>query len=289
MAKIYKLEVRGQYNDILMVTDGINGVKINNVHIIKEGREILNSAQLATHLSSGYGVSGAHSEKKMQNMDIVKKNKENLDFTKPYFVSIDGENHLYLTVTKDTYQLIRCSDSIKNGGVLKVGILTEYGFIMVAKYDNIERYLGIEKVTKDFRLVLEGARSYKLEDCMESLKTVCEMKAKVESAMETKEKYIKEEHPKFEKIRESIISYVEKDFEGVVPNAMDFDNLEGGEDSEDFRTCTVCGKRMYDGFVIESGEGYCCDDECLNTEMSKKEWQDLYDNGEGDSYWTTFY
>ena len=52
------------------------------------------------------------------------------------------------------------------------------------------------------------------------------------------------------------------------------------------RECTACGKGMNEGYCIESGIEYYCSDACLHTEITPEEWLELYNDGEGDSYWT---
>lgn len=52
------------------------------------------------------------------------------------------------------------------------------------------------------------------------------------------------------------------------------------------RVCSECGKLMTSGFVIENGLNYYCSDECLLKNMSWSEYEELYDDGFGDSYWT---
>lgn len=52
------------------------------------------------------------------------------------------------------------------------------------------------------------------------------------------------------------------------------------------RECTACGKGMNEGYCIESGMEYYCSDACLHTEITPEEWLELYNDGEGDSYWT---
>jgi hypothetical protein len=42
---------------------------------------------------------------------------------------------------------------------------------------------------------------------------------------------------------------------------------------------------MNEGYVIESREWYCSD-ECLHKHVSHEEFLELYDDGDGDSYWT---
>lgn len=52
------------------------------------------------------------------------------------------------------------------------------------------------------------------------------------------------------------------------------------------RTCTECGKEMTKGYCIENGIEYYCSEECLHKNISEEEFNELYDKGNGDSYWT---
>ena len=45
---------------------------------------------------------------------------------------------------------------------------------------------------------------------------------------------------------------------------------------------------MYEGFCIESGLEYYCSEECLNKNLPEEEYAKLYDEGRGDSYWTSW-
>ena len=58
------------------------------------------------------------------------------------------------------------------------------------------------------------------------------------------------------------------------------------ENEENKRTCSECNKEMYSGYVIENGMEYYCSDECLHKNYTEEEFEELYDNGNGDSYWT---
>jgi hypothetical protein len=55
------------------------------------------------------------------------------------------------------------------------------------------------------------------------------------------------------------------------------------------RTCEKCGKGMIEGFVIDGGMSYYCSEECLHKDVSPEEWEQLYNEGDGDSYWTEWY
>lgn len=54
----------------------------------------------------------------------------------------------------------------------------------------------------------------------------------------------------------------------------------------EYRICWECGKKMYEGYCIEGGLFYYCSDECLEENMTMSEYEELYNDGDGDSYWT---
>ena len=57
---------------------------------------------------------------------------------------------------------------------------------------------------------------------------------------------------------------------------------------ESIRFCSHCGKEMTQGYVVNAGDEYYCSDECLHKHYSEQEWEEMYDDGNGDSYWTEF-
>lgn len=59
-------------------------------------------------------------------------------------------------------------------------------------------------------------------------------------------------------------------------------------DLEHIRVCSECGKPMYEGYCIEDGAEYYCSDECLHKNLSDKQYEKLYDEGRGNSYWTSW-
>jgi len=54
------------------------------------------------------------------------------------------------------------------------------------------------------------------------------------------------------------------------------------------RECDECGKGMNEGYLIDNGYKYYCSDECLHKNMTPEEWLELYNDGDGDSCWTTW-
>lgn len=60
-------------------------------------------------------------------------------------------------------------------------------------------------------------------------------------------------------------------------------------DTENLRICSECGKAFQEGFMVEGGLEYYCSDECLHKHYTEEEWLEMYDNGNSQSCWTTFY
>ena len=54
------------------------------------------------------------------------------------------------------------------------------------------------------------------------------------------------------------------------------------------RECTACSAGMNEGYCIGDGMEHYCSDACLHTEITHEEYMELYDDGEGDSYWTAW-
>lgn len=54
----------------------------------------------------------------------------------------------------------------------------------------------------------------------------------------------------------------------------------------EIRQCDVCKAYMIEGCCVENGEAYYCSQECMYQEMTQEEFDELYDNGEGSTYWT---
>jgi len=61
-----------------------------------------------------------------------------------------------------------------------------------------------------------------------------------------------------------------------------------GLDEEHYRICSECGRVMFKGYCIDNGAEYYCSDECLHKNMTQEEFDALYDDGRGDSYWTSW-
>ena len=62
------------------------------------------------------------------------------------------------------------------------------------------------------------------------------------------------------------------------------------EKEEGFRICSHCGEEMIEGYCINGGEEYFCNDECLEATHTKEEITNMAIGADNsDSYWTTWY
>ena len=59
-------------------------------------------------------------------------------------------------------------------------------------------------------------------------------------------------------------------------------------DLEHIRVCSECSKPMTEGYCIENGAEYYCSEECLHKNLTNEEYENLYDEGRGDSYYTSW-
>ncbi|EQK39998.1 hypothetical protein C672_3505 [[Clostridium] bifermentans ATCC 638] len=78
-------------------------------------------------------------------------------------------------------------------------------------------------------------------------------------------------------VEPKILEYIEN----LLLDYLENDNIE-------VRKCDVCNSYMIEGYCIEEGTSYYCTDECMLTEMTIEEFNNLYADGEGDSYFTTW-
>lgn len=69
-------------------------------------------------------------------------------------------------------------------------------------------------------------------------------------------------------------------------NAEFWENLS--EELDCFRICDECGKPMIEGYVVDGCNTYCSED-CLHKHITEEEFISLFDNGNGDTYYTNWY
>lgn len=55
---------------------------------------------------------------------------------------------------------------------------------------------------------------------------------------------------------------------------------------DETRTCTECGAKMTQGYCVNGGEEYYCTDECLHKHYTPEEREEMYGDGDTDSYRT---
>lgn len=57
---------------------------------------------------------------------------------------------------------------------------------------------------------------------------------------------------------------------------------------ENKRYCSICGKEMTEGYYNEDEFQYYCSEECLHKDYTDEEYNELYDNGNGNFYYTSW-
>ena len=55
------------------------------------------------------------------------------------------------------------------------------------------------------------------------------------------------------------------------------------------RICEICNRPMIEGYCIDDGREHYCSDECLHHRYRNEEFETMYDNGNGNSYWTVWW
>lgn len=81
----------------------------------------------------------------------------------------------------------------------------------------------------------------------------------------------------------------EKFGERIVNRKSDVSILENlGEELECFSICGECGNPMIKGYLVDGCDCYCSAD-CLHKHLTDEEFNELYDDGNGNTYWTTWF
>jgi len=86
----------------------------------------------------------------------------------------------------------------------------------------------------------------------------------------------------------------EEYFKFVASMRFDLDNmlateyLNINEVGKDERFCSNCERPMKEGFYFESDDTQYCGEDCLKKVISWKAYLKIYDNGNGDAYWTNW-
>lgn len=76
---------------------------------------------------------------------------------------------------------------------------------------------------------------------------------------------------------------------GIVSHSTKAEFWENlSEELDCFRICDECGKPMIEGYVVDGRNTYCSED-CLHKHITEEEFNRLFDNGSGDTYYTNWY
>lgn len=59
-------------------------------------------------------------------------------------------------------------------------------------------------------------------------------------------------------------------------------------EDEEKRYCDICKKEMTEGYYNEDDFKYYCSDKCLLVDYTYEEYEELYNDGNGNFYWTTW-
>ena len=77
--------------------------------------------------------------------------------------------------------------------------------------------------------------------------------------------------------------------EGILSHTKDENFWELlSEQLDCFRICEECGTPMIEGYVVNGCATYCSQ-ECLHKHISDEDYYSQDNDGEGDTYWTTWY
>lgn len=77
--------------------------------------------------------------------------------------------------------------------------------------------------------------------------------------------------------------------QGILSHTTDIEFWNSlNEHLDCFRVCEECGKPIIEGYVVDGCENYCSE-ECLHKHISEEDFDALYNDGNGDTYWTTWY
>ena len=76
---------------------------------------------------------------------------------------------------------------------------------------------------------------------------------------------------------------------GILSHTLEDDFWKSlSEHLDCFRVCDECGRPMIEGYVVDGCDTYCSED-CLHKHITEEEFNILYDEGNNDTYWTTWY
>ena len=78
--------------------------------------------------------------------------------------------------------------------------------------------------------------------------------------------------------------------EELLAKESDFDFWnELSEHLDCLRICSICHHPMIEGYCIDDGREHYCSDECLHHDYTDEEFNEMNDDGNGNSYWTVWW
>jgi len=83
--------------------------------------------------------------------------------------------------------------------------------------------------------------------------------------------------------------FIKRDYDELLKHLNENGFILEKVPEDQYRVCDSCKKFMQEGFVFESDCTYYCSEECRRTVISDAEYEAMYDDGNGDAYWTEWY
>lgn len=87
---------------------------------------------------------------------------------------------------------------------------------------------------------------------------------------------------------EEICNYDYEEMQNTLNSLQNMLNSSIEYEEEHTRVCSICDKRFSEGYIYEDEYKYYCSNECLHKDYTEEEYLELYDNGNGTFYWTSW-
>ena len=118
-----------------------------------------------------------------------------------------------------------------------------------------------------------------IKDVIKQIET--EMKKDIDMCFVDQEELLKDL-----KELEDVADIVMVNYDNPMGYSIDYWSSNDIVKQENKRYCSICGKEMTEGYYNEDEFQYYCSDECLHQDYTDEEYNKLYDNGNGNFYWT---
>ncbi|MFE8703970.1 hypothetical protein ACFYKX_25690 [Cytobacillus sp. FJAT-54145] len=114
---------------------------------------------------------------------------------------------------------------------------------------------------------------------------LCELVSSLEDAISFMETVEDENHERIQS-KQSALENAELLLKHLTKQYQEAE--ENGTYDDSYRICSDCKNVMTEGYCIDGGFEHYCSDACLEKNMTKVHYNYLYNNGEGDSYYTSW-